>query len=118
MRAYVLKDNKPTFSFEEVNLPVLEDNEAIVNLGAAAMNHRDVWISKGMYAGLRYPIILGSDGAGWLDGEEVIINPGQGWGRMNLSMERILKSWVYLRMAHLHNRLSLKKNMFIQNQLI
>ena len=80
MRAYVLKDNKPTFSFEDVNLPVLKKDEVIVNLDAAAMNHRDVWISKGMYAGLKYPIILGSDGAGWLDGEEVIINPGQGWG--------------------------------------
>jgi len=81
MKAYVLKDAKPTFSFEEVKLPMLKESEVVVNLGAAAMNHRDVWISKGMYAGLKYPVILGSDGAGWLDGEEVIINPGQGWGK-------------------------------------
>lgn len=80
MKAYVLSDNKPTFSLEELNLPGLKKDEVVVNLDAAAMNHRDVWISKGMYAGLKYPVILGSDGAGWLNGEEVIINPGQGWG--------------------------------------
>jgi NADPH:quinone reductase-like Zn-dependent oxidoreductase len=30
----------------------------------AALNHRDVWIRKGQYAGIKVPIILGSDGAG------------------------------------------------------
>src|SRR5438105_4582010 len=38
--------------------------EAIVRLRAAALNHRDVWIRKGQYAGIKVPIILGSDGAG------------------------------------------------------
>ncbi|HEV2354525.1 MAG TPA: zinc-binding dehydrogenase, partial [Puia sp.] len=63
--------------------------EAIVRVRAAALNHRDVWIQKGQYAGLKFPIIPGSDGAGvvesadegsgWI-GKQVIINPALSWG--------------------------------------
>lgn len=65
--------------------------EALVEIRAAALNHRDVWIKAGTYAGLRYPCIPGSDGAGvvaavgegvdagWV-GRDVIINPSFGWG--------------------------------------
>ena len=63
--------------------------EVVVRVHAAALNHRDVWIQKGQYAGLRYPIIPGSDGSGvvmpgpdagaWTD-KEVIINPALQWG--------------------------------------
>jgi zinc-binding alcohol dehydrogenase/oxidoreductase len=30
--------------------------EALVELKAAALNHRDVWIKLGQYAGLKYPV--------------------------------------------------------------
>jgi zinc-binding alcohol dehydrogenase/oxidoreductase len=65
--------------------------EVVVALAAAALNHRDLWIRQGQYAGLKFPIILGSDGCGrvmasgdgvdeaWL-GREIIINPGSAWG--------------------------------------
>jgi len=65
--------------------------EVRVSLRAAALNHRDLWILRGQYAGLKWPIIPGSDGAGvvtavgegvsedWL-GCEVIINPAFAWG--------------------------------------
>ena len=65
--------------------------EVVVRLHAAALNHRDVWIHQGQYAGLKFPIIPGSDGAGvvtelgpgvetaWLD-RPVIINPSFDWG--------------------------------------
>jgi zinc-binding alcohol dehydrogenase/oxidoreductase len=71
--------------------PVAAAGEAVVELKAAALNHRDLWIKLGKYAGLRYPCIPGSDGAGivsrvgegvdssWV-GREVIINPGSDWG--------------------------------------
>ena len=71
--------------------PVAGAGEAVVGLRAAALNHRDVWILKGQYAGLKYPCIPGSDGAGvvvsvgpgadasWV-GREVIINPAFNWG--------------------------------------
>lgn len=65
--------------------------EVIVKVYAAALNHRDAWIQKGQYAGLKYPIVPGSDGAGtvvsagspehqhWI-GKEVIIDPSMNWG--------------------------------------
>src|ERR1051326_1719392 len=65
--------------------------EAVVSVRAAALNHRDVWIKAGQYAGLKWPCIPGSDGAGiitalgagvdasWI-GREVIVNPSFGWG--------------------------------------
>jgi len=65
--------------------------EALVAIRAAALNHRDVWIKKGQYAGVRFPCIPGSDGAGvvtaagdaagaaWI-GREVVINPAFNWG--------------------------------------
>lgn len=65
--------------------------EVTVSIHAAALNHRDVWIKLGQYAGLKWPCIPGSDGAGvvtavgagvdaaWL-GRDVMINPGLDWG--------------------------------------
>src|SRR3954464_11122786 len=66
--------------------------EVVVRLKAAALNHRDVWIRRGLYAGIKLPVILGSDGAGTVPavgptadpkllGLEVVINPGLDWGR-------------------------------------
>jgi zinc-binding alcohol dehydrogenase/oxidoreductase len=75
----------------EVPDPAPESGEAVVDLRAAALNHRDVWIKLGQYAGLKFPCIPGSDGAGvvssvadasdsaWV-GSEVIINPSFDWG--------------------------------------
>ena len=65
--------------------------EAVVAIRAAALNHRDVWIKTGQYAGLKWPCQPGSDGAGvvmavgdgvdaaWI-GREVVINPSFDWG--------------------------------------
>jgi zinc-binding alcohol dehydrogenase/oxidoreductase len=65
--------------------------EAVIAIRTAALNHRDVWIKTGQYAGLKWPCIPGSDGAGVVEsagagvdtgwvGREVIINPGFLWG--------------------------------------
>ncbi|ATC65929.1 alcohol dehydrogenase [Nibricoccus aquaticus] len=81
-------------SVSEVPAPVAGAGEAVVAIKAAALNHRDVWIKAGQYAGLKFPSIPGSDGAGvvsavgegvdasWI-GREVIINPSFGWGASN-----------------------------------
>ncbi|MBI5690614.1 MAG: zinc-binding dehydrogenase [Verrucomicrobia bacterium] len=65
--------------------------EVVVAVRAAALNHRDVWIKSGKYAGLKWPCVPGSDGAGmvqfvgegvdsaWI-GREVILNPSLAWG--------------------------------------
>ncbi len=77
--------------FADVPEPVPQAGEALIELKAAALNHRDVWIKKGQYAGLKFPCIPGSDGAGtvtavgtgadasWV-GREVVIYPGFNWG--------------------------------------
>ena len=56
------------------------EGEVYVSLRAAALNKRDYWITKGKYPGLSFPLVPGSDGAGVVDGREVIINPGLDWG--------------------------------------
>lgn len=66
---------------DTVATPLSSEGYDIITLKAAALNHRDVWIQKGQYAGLRYPCIVGSDGAGETsDGRAVIINPSLDWG--------------------------------------
>jgi zinc-binding alcohol dehydrogenase/oxidoreductase len=74
-----------------VSDPVPASDEVVVAVKAAALNHRDVWIKSGQYAGLKFPSIPGSDGAGvvmsaggpagaeWI-GRDVIVNPSFGWG--------------------------------------
>ena len=91
MKALVLDGANQPLQFKDVPDPTPGPGEAVVALQAAALNHRDLWIQKGQYAGLKFPIILGSDGCGkvaevgegvdnsWI-GREVIINPGLDWG--------------------------------------
>ena len=91
MKALVLENKEQPLVLKEVDKPVPAKGEALVKILATALNHRDLWIQKGRYAGLKYPVIPGSDGAGtvsgtgdeadssWI-GKEVIINPSIGWG--------------------------------------
>ena len=93
MKAILLRDlgGPERLALEQVSDPEPGPGEAVVSLRAAALNHRDAWIRKGLYAGITLPIILGSDGAGdvtavgdgvdraWL-GRHVVINPSLGWG--------------------------------------
>ncbi|MBK8563257.1 MAG: zinc-binding dehydrogenase [Saprospiraceae bacterium] len=80
MKALVLKEKNSPPQFLEREMPTPEKDTVLVNVKAASLNHRDVWIMKGQYAGLSYPIVPGSDGAGWYEGQEVILQPGSGWG--------------------------------------
>lgn len=71
--------------------PQPQQGQCLVAINSAALNHRDVFIQKGLYAGIKVPVVLGSDGSGivaavgadtdssWI-GKEVIINPGLNWG--------------------------------------
>lgn len=91
MKAMVLGGKQQPLEWKEIPVPSPQKGEVQIKIKAAALNHRDVWIQKGRYAGLTYPAILGSDGAGMvtqagentntpLIGKEVIINPGHNWG--------------------------------------
>jgi zinc-binding alcohol dehydrogenase/oxidoreductase len=89
MRGCVFNGKNQPITLQELPDPLVRAGEAIVQIRAAALNHRDLWIQKGLYAGLQYPIVPGSDGAGivhalgdpsdWL-GRKVIVNPSLHWG--------------------------------------
>lgn len=93
MHAVVLRElGEPgNLRLEEWPMPVPGPGEVVVRVRAAAINHRDVWIRRGQYAGIRLPAILGSDATGevvaagdaeansWV-GQEVVIDPSFGWG--------------------------------------
>lgn len=93
MQAVVLRSTggPEALTISEVPDPVPGAGEVLVRLRAAALNHRDVWIRKGQYAGITLPIITGSDGFGevadvgpgadasWVK-RRVVINPSLGWG--------------------------------------
>jgi len=92
MQALVLRQN--SFQIEEIQKPVLSNNQALVKIHFASLNHRDQWIRIGQYAKIQLPAVLGSDGCGevtevfnaenkhWI-GKEVIINPNINWGNDN-----------------------------------
>lgn len=87
-----------SLAVDHVANPAAAAGEVVVQLKAAALNHRDVWIKSGQYAGLKFPVIPGSDGAGivvevgagvdpkWL-GREVILNPSLDWGHHERAQE-------------------------------
>ena len=81
MKALILYQTKQYPQLEELSLRQPNNNEVLIKLKAAAINHRDLYITQGLYAGIQLPVILGSDGVGVVDGREVIINPGYNWGK-------------------------------------
>ncbi len=77
--------------YDEVPTPSPGPGEVVVQLKAAALNHRDIWIRLGMQMTDRLPLIPGSDGAGLVAevepgtsrlkiGDAVVINPSLNWG--------------------------------------
>ncbi|GAA4374528.1 zinc-binding dehydrogenase [Hymenobacter koreensis] len=91
MKALVLDGIDQPLQLRDVPTPQPQAGEVLIKLQAAALNHRDVWIQKGQYAGLRFPITLGSDGAGTVaavgegvenrwQNQPVLIDPGFDWG--------------------------------------
>jgi zinc-binding alcohol dehydrogenase/oxidoreductase len=80
--------------YEDVPNPEPGPGEVVVRLSAAALNRRDVFVTRGMYPGAKQealPVTLGSDGSGEVvargdgaegpdEGTEVVINPALHWG--------------------------------------
>ena len=80
MKALVLTEPNSLPVYQETADPIPAEGEVIVDLKAAALNHRDVFVTQGKYSNIRFPIILGSDGAGICEGKEVVIYPALNWG--------------------------------------
>lgn len=81
MKALVLNQLHQGLDYQEVTSPQAGRGQAVVELKAAAINHRDVYITQGLYPGIKFPTILGSDGAGRVGGREVVILPSLDWGK-------------------------------------
>ncbi len=82
MKALVLSAvGQPLSWHTDLEPPKPGKGDALVAIRAAALNARDLWISKGQYAGIQLPCIPGSDGAGEWEGRAVLINPSMRWGR-------------------------------------
>lgn len=80
MKALIINQlNSPPVYTEQPN-PQPQKNEILLQIRAAALNHRDLFITQGLYADIRVPCILGSDGAGEYDGQRVVIYPAKEWG--------------------------------------
>ena len=93
MKALVLEkaDGPASAVLQDAPLPVPQAGEVRVAIRAASLNHRELWISRGMYPGMKLPCILGADGAGVIDavgagvssaeiGSEVVLYPALNWG--------------------------------------
>ncbi|MDB5099679.1 MAG: ccr [Cyanobacteria bacterium RYN_339] len=94
MRAIVLRETggPDVLKLETVNDPTPGQGQVLVRVDAAALNHRDVFIRQGLYAGMKLPVIPGSDCAGEVvavgDGVDesmlgwrVVVDPALDWGR-------------------------------------
>ena len=89
-------DGKPGqvyYPLEKINVPesTPKDNQVVVKISAAALNHRDLFIRQHLYPGTTFGVPLLADGTGivtstgssseakkWLN-KRVILNPGSGW---------------------------------------
>jgi zinc-binding alcohol dehydrogenase/oxidoreductase len=96
MKAMVLHEIEGPESMSYEDTPDQEPGpgETVVRLRAAALNRRDVFVTRGQYPGAKpeaLPVILGSDGSGEVvargdgatgpdEGTEVVINPALYWG--------------------------------------
>ena len=93
MRLHELEGPESLF-YEDVPEPEPGAGEIVVRLHNAALNRRDVFLTRGQYPGAKpdaLPITLGSDGSGEVvargdgangpsEGREVVINPALQWG--------------------------------------
>jgi len=80
IQAQVLTEVHQPLTIQKIELPEPKEGEVIVDVKAAALNHRDVFITKGLYPGINVPCVMGSDGVGEYEGKSYIFNPNHHWG--------------------------------------
>ena len=83
MKVLLLREVRQPLEYTTWEAPAPRKGEALVRLMAASLNHRDVFITTGLYAGIKTPAILGSDGAGEYQGRSVVLYPALEWGRIS-----------------------------------
>ena len=90
MKALQLNSDKE-LNIVDLDIPEIKPDEVLVKVKASALNHRELWLRKGLYPGMSLPCILGADGAGTIEkigsdvneimlGKDVVIYPAYDWG--------------------------------------
>ncbi len=87
MKAIVLHENGDVgkLKYEEVETPKINDDEVLVKIKAASVNHLDIWVRVGQFSPI-FPLILGCEGAGdiaeigknvkeFKQGDKVLVHP-------------------------------------------
>ncbi len=101
MKAVVIKKHggPEVVSVENVEEPIPQSGEVIVQLHSAALNHLDIWVRNGRGSqDFMKPHILGSDGSGVIVekgedangfeiGDEVVINPALSCGKCEFCLK-------------------------------
>lgn len=80
MKALLFEQANKPLKLEEIDDPVPDRGEILLNMQCAALNHRDVWITKGLYPNLQSGVVLGSDGVGIYKNDAWLVNPNISWG--------------------------------------
>jgi zinc-binding alcohol dehydrogenase/oxidoreductase len=80
LKALIIQQLNAPLEWVEIPAPIPTTGKEVVQIKAAALNHRDLFITQGQYAGIQTPCILGSDGAGEWNGDRVILYPALAWG--------------------------------------
>ena len=89
MKSVLFTEKNAPIIVGEIAEPICKHDEVVIAIKASALNHRDLWISKGMYAKIAYPVTPGSDGCGIIIqsnssqfpiGKRIVINPNVNWG--------------------------------------
>lgn len=87
MKAITITQESEPIQLVDIEKPEVSGDECLVKLTASALNRRDQWIREGMYPGIQFGTVLGSDGCGVVEegpaewkGKKVVINPNVEWG--------------------------------------
>ena len=80
LKALIINKLQAPPEWAQLPNPKPSKGEVVVGIHTAALNHRDLFITQGQYAGIRTPCILGSDGAGEWQGKRVVLYPALAWG--------------------------------------
>lgn len=86
MRAWILDESPGTYRLGTIDPPQPHDDEVVIQVVASALNHMDIWVTKGMPRP-PLPHIPGCDATGIVTaigsavttvavGDEVVVNPG------------------------------------------
>ena len=80
IKALVLKAFNSYPTMDTLELPALETDMGEIKVKAVGLNRRDFYITQGLYPGVEFPVVMGSDVCGIYEDQEVIVNPNINWG--------------------------------------